>query len=397
MNKLKLFISLVIVIIFTSCDSVLDLQEKPVDEERSTDFKILLKDKTGSMNTLYGSDVVSNVEILVKSVNFSTEYKATSDENGMVTLPNIVSDSYLISAIRNMTSDEMEILTGQRLGFYKLINSSNSLVDLSADSKDTTCIYLDNLLQESPLVISEIYACGPSGSGLYFHDKYVEIFNQTDSVKYLDGLIIAVVYSNPSQGINFIDDPEYVHTKRVWKFPGSGKDYPIEPQQFVVCAEDGIDHRINAPESIDLSSVSFEFYKDDAPDIDNPAVPNMIKIFQSTSEVDWLIGGEKGAIVLAQIDQDSLKWYDEHLLIPYKNIIDGVEYIDDLTDVQYKILNSAIDASFTGGITFYTGKSMERIAIERDGKYIMKDDNNSSLDFKVIDKPTPEYHYEIGN
>jgi len=397
MKKIKLFAVLGLIIICVSCNNILDIQDKPIATEKSVDFKVLLKDKTGSMMKIYGDDVVSNVEVILKSISLGTKYVVMSDENGVVTLPDVISDIYLVSAIRYMTEDEMEILTGERRDFYKLMNSGLGVVDLSADSKDTAEVYLDNLLLESPLVISEIYACGPPGSGLYFHDKYVEIFNQSDSTIYLDGLIIADVWSNPSIGINFIDDPEYIHTKRVWKFPGNGKDNPIEPQQFVVCAEDAIDHRVNAPNSINLSSVSFEFYKDDAPDIDNPNVPNMIKIHSPSTEVDWLIGGRRGALVIVQMDEDSIKTYDNHFLIPYKNILDGAEYVADLTDYDYKIMNPRIDAGFTGGISFYTGKSMERIPVLRNGKYILKDDDNSSLDFKVIDHPTPEFHYEIGN
>ena len=397
MKKIKLLISIVLIINLVSCESVIDQQDKPVYKERSADFKVLLKDKTGSMMEIYGNDIVNNVEVIFKSVSLGTKYVIKSDENGVVTLSDVISDTYLVSAIRYMTEDEMEILTGEKLDFYRLMNSSLGVVDLSADFKDTAEVYLDNLILESPLVISEIYACGPPGSGLYFHDKYVEIFNQSDSTIYLDGFIIADVWSNPSIGINFINDPAGIHSKRIWKFPGNGKDYTIKPQQFIVCAEDAIDHRVNAPASIDLSHADFEFYKDDAPDIDNPNVPNMIKIYSPFTEVDWLIGGRRGALTIVQMDEDSIKTYDNHFLIPYKNILDGAEYVADLTDYDYKIMNPRIDAGFTGGIEFYTGKSMERIAVLRNGKYILKDDNNSSLDFQVIEHPTPEFHYEIGN
>jgi hypothetical protein len=380
-------------LMLTSCESVLDVTEKPDASERSSDYNILLKDQTGSMQALYGKDVVPGVQVFLKSVTLGTEYTLTSDENGILKLSDVISDKYVISAKRMMSREEMEQLTGTEADFYRLKNSSDGIVDLSADKKDTLEIYLDILDRNSPLVISEIYACGPTGSGLYFHDKYVEIYNQSDSVVYLDGLIIADVWSNPKMGINFIDDPEYIHSKRVWKFPGNGSDCPIQPGESVVCAEDGIDHRINAPNSVDLSSARFEFYKDDAPDIDNAGVANMIKIYQPTSEADWLISGESGALCLVSMDEDSLKWYDDHLLIPYANILDGAEYIADLTDVQYKRLNSVIDASFTGGIIFYTGKSMERKTTTESGKVILKDDNNSLLDFTVLEKPTPGYQH----
>jgi hypothetical protein len=204
--------------------------------------------------------------------------------------------------------------------------------------------------------------------------------------------MIAVVYTNSYLGIHYRDDPDYVHSKSIWIFPGTGRDYPIQPGEFVVCAEDAIDHRINAPNSVDLSRSAFEFYKDDAPDVDNPSIPNMIRIYQDAGN-DWLIGGEKGSLVLASFRADSLKPYDDQFLIPYKGILDGVEYMTDPTKLENKILSLSIDAGTTGGIQFYTGRSMERITAQNDVRRILKDDNNSSVDFHIIQPATPgKYH-----
>ena len=70
-----------------------------------------------------------------------------------------------------------------------------------------------------------------------------------------------------------------------------------------------------------------------------------------------------------------------------------MEYLDDPTRLNEKKLHESIDAGATGGIEFYTSKSMERILPLKNGKLILKDDDNSSLDFKVLDHPTPEYHH----
>ena len=392
--KLIKLLAVGLALTLTSCESVLDVGDKPDASERSSDFNILFKDNTGSMKEIYGNDIVPGVDIYLKSVTLGTEYKFTSDAAGVVSIKNIISDKYVITAKRMMSSEEMEALTGSAQDYYKLKNSSTGIIDLDAENTDTIHVYLDVLEKSSPLVISEIYACGPPNAGLYFHDKYVEVYNQTDSVLYLDGIMIGDVAGNPSNGVNYRDDPDYLHVARLWKFPGSGKEYPIQPGQSVVCAEDAIDHRISAPESVDLSGANFEFYKDDVPDIDNPNVPNMVKIYQKTSEADWVIGGEKGALCLIEpMNEDSLQWYNDHIIIPYKYVMDGVEYIDDLTDVAHKKMSYSIDASFTGGITFYTGKSMERKTTTEFGRVILKDDNNSMLDFTVLDHPTPGYQH----
>ena len=369
-----------------------NIEEMPVNEERSITYKLILQDNSGYMSTLYGSNMVRNAEIILRSKMQGKEYKIQADSNGTAEISGILSDDYLVTADRWMTADEMKIIEGVSRGDIKLTNVNNRIIRLSPGSGNEINILMERVIGSSPLVISEIYACGPPGAGLYYHDKYVEVYNQSDSILYLDSLMIAVVYVNSYLGIHYRDDPDYVHSKSIWIFPGTGSDYPIMPGQFVLCAEDAIDHRINAPNSVDLSAADFEFYKDDAPDVDNPAVPNMIKIYQDSGN-DWLIGGEKGSLIIARYPADSLKPYDDQFLIPYKSVLDGVEYMSDPTKLENKILNPSVDAGTTGGIQFYTGKSMERITAKSEDRRILKDDNNSSVDLQIIQPATPcEYH-----
>ncbi len=390
LNKILLYPLLCFVVV--SCSEIVKFEEKPLNIERMQAFRIRLVDNSGYMKALYGDNYVRDADIFLKSSLFDFEYRLKSDSTGMVEITGLLSDKYFISAVRQMSPEEMERITGFRITNHKLSNTKVKLIELHSAHKDIIEIPMDLVIGGSSLIISEIYACGPPGSGLYWHDKYMEVYNNSDSVIYLDGIVVAVVYSSSYLGINYVDDPEYVHSKNVWIFPGSGKEFPLYPGDFAVCAGDAIDHRINAPNSVDLSNAEFEFYKDDAPDIDNQDVPNMIKIYQ-TSGFDWLIGGERDAIVIAKMPLDSLKWFGDEILIHHRYILDGVEYLKDPTRLDQKILNHAIDAGGTGGIQFYTGKSMERIALNIDGRMILKDDNNSSVDFVVINKPTPEYHH----
>lgn len=382
------------IIIISSCDSLVNIDKKPQVNERQVNFYMKFVDSTNTLNKIYGDNLVRNATVLLRSNTLKTEYLFTSDENGIVSVGNIISDKYIIASSRMLTGEEMEIATGQKMFNQKLVNNSVGVIELRADRNDTITIAMDKLLVESSLVISEIYACGPPKAGLYFHDKYLEIFNQSDKIEFLDGMQIAIIYRNGPTGFSYVDDPNYVHTTSLWKFPGKGNDYPILPGEFVVCAEDAIDHRINAPKSIDLSKVSFEFYKDDAPDIDNAEVPNMKMIYQPYG-YDWLIGGEAGAIVIANAPTDSLIWFEDHFVIPNNYVLDGVEYLSDVTRLDKKRLYPGIDAGAAGGIQFYTGKTIERIPSLKDGKIHLEDNNNSSIDFKVYNQPSPEYHNEI--
>ena len=392
----KLFFKFLFAMTFSmlsiSCSDILGTDPKPEKTERDIEFQITLKDNSGFMQVLFGSDKVRGAEVTLKSNLLGNEYYLTSDSNGVIKINGIISDKYIITVTRKMSSGEMEIISGTTATNVRLVNKKTRILELTAVSPANIDLEMDMAVGGSSIIISEIYACGPQGSGLYYHDKYVEVFNQSDSVLYLDKMMIAIVYTNSNTGLHYRDDPEYIHSKSIWIFPGTGKDFPIQPGQFVLCAEDAIDHRMNAPNSVDLSLADFEFYKDDAPDIDNPAIPNMIKIYQ-TSGNDWLIGGETGALVLSNFSADSLLPFDDQFLIPYRSMFDGVEYKADPTKLDKKILNEGIDAGSTGGIQFYTGKSMERILISDNNRKILKDENNSSVDFMIINVPSPgKYH-----
>lgn len=351
----KLLFLLLVCILAISCNSIVKFEEKPFIKERGELSIIKFIDNTGYMEKLYGSNNVRGAEVILKSNYWQTEINTLTDDSRLVGISDYLSNQYFISAIRVMREEEMILITGLRIKNHKLVNKKTKIIELRADKKDTIFVEMDLQVGGSPVVISEIYACGPPGAGLYYHDKYIEVFNQSDSIVYLDGIIVAAVYASSYLGQNYVDDTMFVHSKNVWKFPGNGMDYPLMPGEFAVCAEDAIDHRINALNSVDLSHVKFEFFEDDAPDVDNPFVPNMIKIYQPAGN-DWLIGGEQGAIVIAKIEVDSLIWFGDQILIPHQFILDGIEYLKDQSQLDKIILNHKIDGGGTGGIQFYTVK-----------------------------------------
>ncbi|HEX2983460.1 MAG TPA: hypothetical protein VHO28_07945, partial [Ignavibacteriales bacterium] len=40
------------------------------------------------------------------------------------------------------------------------------------------------------IAINEIYASGPSGGGVYIYDQFIELYNYSGEMKYLDGMIM---------------------------------------------------------------------------------------------------------------------------------------------------------------------------------------------------------------
>ncbi|MDZ7763808.1 MAG: hypothetical protein U5K00_05210 [Melioribacteraceae bacterium] len=239
--KTKLTIIIILTMLFFSCEDFVSVEEKPTVKDGSVNFTLKIIDSTNTMSAVYGRDYVDGATVLLQSNLQNDEYILESDENGIVNVGNVVSGEYLIMVSRELTPEEMEIAYGEKKFQQKLVNSETGTIILRADKKDTVKVALDRINIDSKLVISEIYACGPPEAGLYFHDKYIEVYNQSDEIQYLDGILVAVVYASSYTGENYVDDADYIHSSSIWKFPGAGTDYPIQPGQFVVCAEDGMD------------------------------------------------------------------------------------------------------------------------------------------------------------
>jgi hypothetical protein len=363
-------------------------KKMPTAMEGTADITIKVVDTTGVMNNLYGNAVGRYMQVIIQSIHYGTKFQAESDSNGIVQFHGLLSDKYYVIATRQMSAAEM--LKGCGKTMEGRLSGGSSSVEVRADVTASVATINVSLSLVSDIVISEIYACGPVGSGNYFHDKYIEVCNISDTTQYLDGLLVVRVYKD------HLTDP-LIYSTEVWKFPGTGKEYPIQQGQFVVAAEDAIDHRTVASGSVDLSHADFEFYRSSQPDVDNTAIPNMIEIFQ-TAGVDWLIGGQQDALILCRVPSvDSLKYAGNYLTIPKQYVIDGVEYYTDPTQLDKKILDPAIDAGMTGGIIFYTGYSMERKLESANNArgWTLQDYNNSSSDFEKIQPPTPGYHHAL--
>jgi hypothetical protein len=118
----------------------------------------------------------------------------------------------------------------------------------------------------------------------YYDNSFVELYNNTDSTVYVDGMLLAAARNPDSDYPNFpcslyfpeTRDPGGVWVRWIEKFPGSGRDYPVASGGTVVIATDAIDHSAFVPGGFDLRSAQFEMIGPS--DIDNPAVPNMLDL-----------------------------------------------------------------------------------------------------------------------
>lgn len=307
-------------------------------------------------------------QVTLASKEYENQFTFFSDSSGIVKISGILASDYEIF-VEYQISSRLVLLASKTRSIY----TSTSDVDTMFTHANAT----------SPLVINEIYSCGPPNNVFYFYDQYVELYNRSDEIQYLDGMIIT--RCRTAEEIEpFIEVWDYVENTYAFQFPGTpgGKEYPVYPGQFVILASDAYDHSQVILGAVDLSHADWEFVNQLSSDYDNPDVPNLHNINPSRT-TDYLINLRSDAIILAT---GTNYWQNgDYVDVHISTILDGVEYKSSGT--TSKRLTRRLDSGYTGvGVSNYSGKSRERVLPG-------KDTNNSTVDFAVIDAPTPGYNH----
>lgn len=331
---------------------------------------------------------VANAELTLKSRKYYTDtntpivYKAYTDNNGIAEFRDLEVCGYTLFAqakktvIDSITGEPKEItLSGGNLpDVYEPLTIADTIKTIASVS--------------SGLVINEVYYTGPPNKAFYFYDQFVELYNGGSKTLYLDGLIVC--RARPTIPSN-IEEVDYVQATAVYQFPGvpvEGKEYPIEPGEFCVIAQDAIDHSVNIPGAVDLSEAGWEFYNPYKGDWDSPA-SDVITAFPERTTPDFFLSLSHNAVILAEGKDFYLgDWKDDYqfIHIPLDRVLDVVEY--STNPEKRKEVTIRVDAGFAGiGIAKYDGQSTER-------RIPGSDTNNSTLDFIVIKTPTPGYQHE---
>ncbi len=388
-KKLKIIsiaASLVLSVFATFC-----ARPMPTEKDGAFSMEYIIADSSGvlQINPVLGYAPMSYSPVILESGSYFSDFNTPqrffgkTDRYGYVKFDFLPSGRYRLSTAKDtfyldpLNGDTVEIqLTG-----FKEIN------DLKENISDS--IYI-SVAHKSGIVINEIYYAGPKNKAFYFYDQFVELYNTSDSTLYLDGLMIARARQARHPEIETID---FVQVLNLFQFPGeplTGREYPIEPGQFVVVAADAIDHSQYIAAALDLHNADWEFVDHYGGDIDNPDVPNVENILPERTN-DFMINLVHNAVVLS----DGSQWYwgeyndtgaYQYIHIPISTVIDVVEY--SASAEKQKEITARLDAGFAGiGIEKYSGKSVER----RKAGF---DTNNSNLDFVNLNKPTPGYQHK---
>ncbi|MGE5441034.1 MAG: DUF4876 domain-containing protein [Bacteroidota bacterium] len=296
----------------------------------------------------------------------------STDANGIMELNDLPCAVYNVSVRMQHPSDKSITLVGTKLSV------ATSMEKVAVDT------IIAKSVSNSGIAINEVYAVGPV-SNLYFYDQFIELYNSSDSVKYLDGMMVMRFASNSiseghkGPGADEGNDGDIDGPTFMFKFPGKygEKNYPFPPGKFLVIAQNAMNHKKNYSTSVDLSHADWEFYSQySATDIDNPNVPNLINM-RPDRPTDFMIGLTGDIVVIANGKDEN--WQDG---VDISTVLDGMEY--QRTTNSDKTLDYRIDRGSILCPPMYSGRSMQR-------REPGVDTNDASLDWEIIPYPTPGY------
>ena len=306
-------------------------------------------------------------------------------------------------------------VTGKVADEAKAYLSGSTSVDLYANTPVT--VNLQKVMQSS-LIFKTIHNSG--SKQYYMHESYFEIVNNSDEVQYLDNLILTAPTGNQQTAnawqANGYEDLYACGQGSVVAFPGNGHDYPLQPGESVLIANDAPNHKLAYGEDAsqaadyascpDLSNADWEIYLDyNANDVDYDA-PNLKTIFYNNQYMFAFGLGVSGrSYVLAKLPEgmtpeayaalESSVMYEpgtsstsmSYLVIPSKYVLDAVDIYDPETENHYPTFLPQDDATGVKGNPMYSAKCIRRKVTKiENGRPYYQDTNNSAADF-LSDQP----------
>lgn len=277
--------------------------------------------------------------------------------------------------------------------------------DVFADQSATIALAEVNA---SPLLFKAIYST--SSPAYTMVDTYFEIVNNSETVQYLDGIIVAPITAPYPTSVNPWESvyPLYPAYGVTVAFPGSGTEHPLQPGESVVVANDATDW--TAEQGADLSNADWEIYVSDAATIPSADVdydaPNMTIVSNENTQRHLTPGFMKGAFMLIklpegttpeayasngdnfQTEPNSTKT-QRSLMFPSSYLLDAVEIWDSSDTEQAQLLMSQDDAG-KAYVTGFSSKCIRRKVTKiENGRAYYQDTNNSSNDFLTDQPLTP--------
>ena len=327
-------------LVLTACDTAgVRFIDPPVEDEpeRTVTITVRLEDSALAAALGWGEGVPGALISYYRILGESDILTAETDSTGKVRLGGILRGQYRIAAYRALENDETGPTDGRIRAF------GDGLTVWVSPPQDVELALRGD--EAGSLVLSEIRGGGRyGGPGSEWPDYdwfgYFEIYNNSDTTVYMDGMLWGHGFLITRDGVNscettepFRDDPLGVWTWFFHQFPGGGSDYPLTAGQTAIVALDAVDHSVVHPDLPDLTSADFEL--EGQADADNPDVPNMPEVgpVQLPSYLHGVgISCAHGCFLALAADPESLLRQRPHFLsgghdwvrIPMASILDVV-------------------------------------------------------------------------
>lgn len=306
-------------------------------------------------------------------------------------------------------------------GAVAMLRGAKTSVEVtSATSSISLPVYAN--IETDDFVIAEIYFTGslqPTGTQ-YAGDKYIVLYNNTDHVLYADGISLFESQFMTVKKYDYTPDlmSTDVTVEALYTVPGNGNDHPVQPGEYYILCDIGMDHKTLNSNSIDLSGANMEWFDESNnprfPDTDT-SVPNMDKWYCYTNTTFSLHNRGFRAYGIARIpvgkDQylkDYYYEYDYNMVLPTGTypmsgkgyripntwVVDVVNCSIE-SEYQWNVTSPALDMGWTycGHVDqdktrYFKAVRRKVLYMRENGIPVLQDTNNSTADFNAEVTPS---------
>ena len=363
------------------------------------------------------------LSVLMTNTTEQLGYSFESDENGIVAVRGVMPGQYTVTVSGSLTAKESESIDidtkGEPLYLSGFISGMVLHLGAAPQLPETELI----AVSASPVIFKELYYAGSTtpNNGSYRNDTFFSIYNNSSKPQDIGKLYIGMneFYgglgeSGPLWPGEKAGNYTHVYLKSVWKIVAEGKSFVMQPGQTAVIATMAAPHNkdaaynLNSP--VDLSGADFEAYVNDPenkyPDFD---ATNMEMAFWPDYGYLWRPSVFGQGMVLLEASAEEFAAFEKVTLpetfqdpfedeeywnclkVPYDNVVDAVDLIQNETATETKRFSPKLDAGFATVARTYAGLSVRRKSLpSTDGRVRLQDTNNSTADFEINEKPLSE-------
>ena len=363
------------------------------------------------------------LSVLMTNTTEQFSYSFESDENGIVAVRGVMPGQYTVTVSGSLTAKEAESVDidtkGEPLYLSGFISGMGLHLGVVPQLPETKLIAVSS----NPVIFKELYYAGSTtpNNGSYRNDTFFSIYNNSSKPQDIGKLYIGMneFYGGLGEAGPLWPGEEagnytHVYLKSVWKIVAEGKSFVMQPGQTAVIATMAAPHNkdaaynLNSP--VDLSGADFEAYVNDPenkyPDFD---ATNMEMAFWPDYGYLWRPSVFGQGMVLLEASAEEFAAFEKVTLpetfqdpfedeeywnclkVPYDNVVDAVDLIQNETVTETKRFSPKLDAGFATVARTYAGLSVRRKSLpSTDGRVRLQDTNNSTADFEINEKPLSE-------